>query len=161
ARKEAEEEAETVGTLSRIARETSALRLTAARQQIAALREAREQAEDRVAEPEREAATLAAEFEGDATTTLGSLAAAFGETFHEWIDLGDGWTVDNAAQAIFDGRADLVIRTERDALAAQLAEARQQIAALRDALNEAHPYVEMAEFLGSRAFSYSGGYPEP
>lgn len=50
---------------------------------------------------------------------------------------------------------------ETAALKAQLAEARQQIAALREALNEAHPYVEMAEFLGSRAFSYGTGYPEP
>src|SRR5690606_19457494 len=68
----AEEEAETIGTLSRIARETSAARLTAARQHIAALREAREKAEDRVEELEREAGKVAAEFEGDATKTLGN-----------------------------------------------------------------------------------------
>ncbi len=51
--------------------------------------------------------------------------------------------------------------TERDTHAAQLAEAYQQIAALREALKEAHPYVAMAEFLESRAFSYGSGYPEP
>lgn len=157
-------------------------------------REAREEAEDRVEELEREAEKVAAEFEGDATQALGRLANEFDDTFHEWAEREGGWTVDNAAQAIFDGRADLLrqitasreradkaeadcdawcksydeqgkvlnaIRTERDALAAQLAEARQQIAALREALKEAHPYVEMAEFLGSRAFSHSGGYPEP
>lgn len=38
---------------------------------------------------------------------------------------------------------------------------RERIRALEEALKEAHPYVEMAEFLGSRAFCYGGGYPEP